>query len=779
MLGWQGYHLAGSPCQEDGGPYHQAPRIYHDVADTLAREEKSAAWAFATAAAAAASAGASAAAAAAAAARAKMSAGAKSGVVIGSGGGRSSGRGVAATTRNLPPPSPPGHLEHRDREQERGRQRHVLVKDRNPRHATAAEAISFDSARTYRPALNAHRVATHTTTGLGLSRTQRGGGGHGRRRAEQYTPMPRGVGRPGRKLRAELGSGASCSPLISKPSASSHGRSTGAVEWVWPAEGVKRRPPRLSGPCNRAGFGPTASLAVSPSCRPLPASRPSLPSSFSSISYSSSSSSSSSPFSVSSSRRGSSPPGEEATPLGWVRRGGAAARDADNDAARLLYPTDVSDGRSGGSIHPQAGERAAWAAATASAAAVAAAASTVASTATSAGLALATTPTRNRGVSTSEASVQDGFGGWVGPLTSAPRPPRRSAGTGSSAERASPRASSTPSAPSRGEIPDAASEDEEDLFDLAPLPRRISACTRKGSSSMLAPGSSRGSTNGNGNDVAGVHRAAMGASGAGAEEGGGGRWWRGCIDGQGAASPVQAWPDGIEDDMSFLNPFSPASCRRFSTAATDLGARGVYGSGVGPGGARLYQTTSAASRFSSHVLHPIVDFCSEARLVGCVFGEGVDGAEHAEGVAPGQQFGRKQGEHVGAEDGGGGHRQSDKEGPDGEPKQGGERTGRASPFPLRVSSPAPYPLPGNVWPLPVAVFKDNAAAGAGDADADAATARTSTASHSPPPLSPGPFAAAGGDPEQSRDACMLSDYVNGVGTPDGPCRSPWSPRGTE
>ncbi|CAM9200808.1 unnamed protein product, partial [Scytosiphon promiscuus] len=131
-----------------------------------------------------------------------------------------------------------------------------------------------------------------------------------------------------------------------------------------------------------------------------------------------------------------------------------------------------------------------------------------------------TTPA-NQGVSSKEVFLPDGFGGWAGPLTSAPLPPR-SAGA-ASFSRAPACASSLPSASSCGKPDASGSEDGDDPFDIAPLPTRFSAHARRGSiSTRTAARSSRGGDTSHGDGIPGrMSRAAAPQSAAAGE---GGQW---------------------------------------------------------------------------------------------------------------------------------------------------------------------------------------------------------------------------------------------------------------
>ncbi|CAM9200733.1 unnamed protein product, partial [Scytosiphon promiscuus] len=213
------------------------------------------------------------------------------------------------------------------------RWQHLVVEGGNLRRAAAP-----DSAPAGRPVLNPYRT-TAKKAGAGVShlprQLPRGGGARSPRYACQHGTSPGVLGRRSRKLGVEPGS-EGWSPLASSPRACSSGSprrcSVGAgaggtaVEWIWPSDGVRRRPPSLSGPRHRAGFGAgsaASSREISPRSRR----------------FSSSSVSCSSPSSFSGSRSCSLGP---ATPSGWGRGGGDTPDSDDDDNTISLFPPFLS-----------------------------------------------------------------------------------------------------------------------------------------------------------------------------------------------------------------------------------------------------------------------------------------------------------------------------------------------------------------------------------------------------------------------------------------------------
>ncbi|CAN0274619.1 unnamed protein product, partial [Ectocarpus sp. 8 AP-2014] len=596
-----------------------------------------------------------------------------------------------------PPPSRPPQ---RERQQRRGHHHEDQRRD------------GSDPARSGRPVVvNPYRVAAKSGSSRAVDarHRQRKGGGRQRRRAKK-DGMLEGAGggcrsganfrgcRRGEQQKQQHQAGGSSivesSPTtsrsswaVSSPSAASSG-SVYTVDWIWPAKGPQKQPPRLvcrydDGTDDDVLAYPTpiGKMDRLPAFRSPSSSSPPLP--FPPR-----------PFFVSSAtspgsgREGWRGAGHRAGSGGG---GGGGAQECDDGA-------DLSRRGECGVCRSPACGHAAWAAALEAAQASAQRAAASRSSAgepagtTAGGGGTAATP-GNCGVPLFGAFRPDGHGGWIGSLL--PSPPPAPAG---------PPSAPAPSCASNfgGGGGEQAVADDEDLDDLAPLPPPLPVRSARQKSARRAAGDvavgrssgvGGGGSGGDGNDAGDHHHAEVATV---AQAGG---WWRVFrswfegpqADGESpvppstaaAAAPTPAAATTMmmtqEDTISdFLNPFSPASYRRFSASLADAGAPSdgyVSGDGFfGGGGGRDASGTRRSPEMAKLNL--------EERVMGCVFG----GSDSPDVMT--WQRGREIY---------GGRRQEDGRG---EVK---ESEPPPACFTVRQHPPPPRPLPDNAWRVPAGV----------------------------------------------------------------------------
>ncbi|CAM9406131.1 unnamed protein product [Ectocarpus fasciculatus] len=570
-----------------------------------------------------------------------------------------------------PPPS---------RRPERGQQR------RDHHHQQRRDGP--DPARSRRPVVvNPYRVAENSGSSRAVDARQRqregGGGGRQRRRGKEDGMLEglgggcrsgadfRGRRRGGQRHQAGGSSTVESSPTshsslaASSPSAASS--SVYTVEWIWPAKGPQKQPPRLvchydDGTDDDVFACPTPIGKMGR----LPANR--------------------SPSSH------------------WADSGGGSGARESDDGADLSRRDECRACRSPACGHAvwAAALEAAQASAQRAVASRSYAGEPAGTTAGGGGGGTATTP-GNCGVPLFGAFHPDGHGGWIGSLLPSPPP----APAGSPAATAPACASNFPTASAGGEGEQAVADDE-DLDDLAPLPpplpvRPARQRPARRAAGDVAPGQSSGGGDrdsgggGGGNDAGDHHRAEVATV---AQTGG---WWhvfRSWLEGpQGteespvppytaAESPARAMMMAQEDSISdFLNPFSPASYRRFSASLADAGAPSdgyVSGDGFFCGGGR----DAAGTRQSSAMaLHPMAKLNLEERVMGCVFG----GSDSPDGYGEEAMMTGQRGREIygaGQEDG----RREVKES---EPPP--------ACFTVRQQPPPSRLLPDNAWRLPAGV----------------------------------------------------------------------------
>lgn len=526
-----------------------------------------------------------------------------------------------------------------------------------------------------------------------------------------------GGGRRGVRRREEQHVGG-YSTFVSSPSSSSSASPRGAttnsggggdggdgtltVEWIWPGAGVGGRPsPRLAGRCHRRAEFCSSTLTTAVADPPSSASPPL---SFSSFPRS---------LLLSSSR----------TPTGWRRQGDVLARGtsrrfsagitaggANGTAGHWISPplrSEVSDGYA--SFRPPASS---------SAAAVVArrtpACSPVLATATATATIVGSkegTPSKDLGVSLNGTFRPEGRDGCEGLQTPSSSPPLPAAEGGCGPAASTPPAAtvaaraplSAPTIPAAHAGEKRAVDGDGDVFDLAPLRVTGEAQARRRTSGITPPNGGGGHKNNANRErptamavEVPVSALATVSAPVGAMTARVGGWWRVVrrwFYGRGRApsvpTPLTSPTTQKQRDWSILNPFSPASSRRFSASSTDAGACDGYASGGGGSGGG---DADFSSRFST-------DFKFDERIVGCVFGDGGT----ASGVKGAPRAGRS---------GRGCNKKKEEEEKHRSQKLNGVRRGKnkrkscPSPHPLHYS-PVTYPLPGNAWPVPTTAAKDD------------------------------------------------------------------------